>query len=171
MCSKKGFEVCSFGTNSQVKMPGPTADRPNTYSFGQSYDHIYNDLKTKDSNLYTQNGLLSMLERNKKLKNGPQRFQNSQSPFDIIFTCEERCFDIVCEDLREREIILNRPVHVINFDIPDTPDDAAIGARMILQLAQIIEEKKGISTDLIGDIIEEFQSKCTLPMLYTVLFY
>ena len=152
-------------------MPGPTADRPNTYSFGQSYEHIYNDLKTKDTNLYTQNGLLSMLERNKKLKNGPQRFQSSTSPFDVIFTCEERCFDIVCEDLREREIVLNKPVHVINFDIPDTPEDAAIGARMILQLAQMIEEKGMTEEKEIGGIIEDFQSKCTLPTLYTILFY
>lgn len=160
--------MCSFGTNSQVKMPGPTADRPNTYSFGQSYEHIYNDLKGKDSNLYTQNGLLSMLERNKKIKNGPQRFQSSNNPFDVIFTCEERCFDIVCEDLREREIKMNRAVHVINFDIPDTPEDAAIGARMILQLAQLIEDKKG---EGIEESIEEFQSKCNLPMLYTILYY
>lgn len=114
-----------------------------------------------------------MLERNKKLKNGPQRFQSSTSPFDVIFTCEERCFDIVCEDLREREIALNKPVHVINFDIPDTPEDAAIGARMILQLAQLIEEK-GMTEEgevEIGGIIEDFQSKCTLPTLYTILFY
>ena len=169
MIRKKGFEVCSFGTNSQVKMPGPTADRPNTYSFAQTYEHMYNDLKLKDGNLYTQNGLLSMLERNRKIKANPQRFQSSTTPFDIIFTCEERCFDIVCEDLREREVVLNLPVHVINFDIPDTPEDAAIGARMILQLAQLI----GGSDDLMGieRIIEDFQSKCVLPMLYTILFY
>lgn len=49
--SKKGFDVCSFGTNSQVKMPGPTADRPNTYSFGQTYEYMYNDLRTKDNDL------------------------------------------------------------------------------------------------------------------------
>ena len=159
--------MCSFGTNSQVKMPGPTADRPNTYSFGQSYEHIYNDLRGKDVNLYTQNGLLSMLERNKKIKGGPQRFQSSTSPFDVIFTCEERCFDIVCEDLREREEKIGYEVHVINFDIPDTPEDAAIGARMILQLAQLIEEKGGN----VGEIVEEFQGKCSLPMLYTILYY
>lgn len=151
-------------------MPGPTADRPNTYSFGQTYEHIYNDLKSKDSNLYTANGLLTMLERNKKIKGGPQRFQSSTSPFDVIFTCEERCFDIVCEDLREREVKIGRQVHVINFDIPDTPEDAAIGARMILQLAQLINDRNE-STSTIGEIVEEFQSKCTLPMLYTILYY
>lgn len=150
-------------------MPGPTADRPNTYGFGQSYEHIYNDLKGKDVNLYTQNGLLSMLERNKKIKGGPQRFQSSTRPFDVIFTCEERCFDIVCEDLREREVKVGKEVHVINFDIPDTPEDAAIGARMILQLAQLINDKDGSIG--IGEIVEDFQGKCTLPMLYTILYY
>lgn len=169
-CRKKGFDVCSFGTNSQVKMPGPTADRPNTYSFGQTYEHMYTDLRNKDTNLYTQNGLLSMLERNKRLKAGPQRFQTATVAFDVIFTCEERCFDIVCEDLRERSVRLNRPVHVVNFDIPDTPEDAAIGARLILQLAQQLADADNLE-EQIETLVDEFQMKCTLPMLHAVLYY
>ncbi len=35
-----------------VKVPGPSADRPNAYPFGTSYDHIYKDLAQKDSKLY-----------------------------------------------------------------------------------------------------------------------
>lgn len=111
-----------------------------------------------------------MLERNKKLKSGPQRFQTSTSSFDVIFTCEERCFDIVCEDLRERAVKLNRPVHVVNFDIPDTPEDAAIGARLISSLAQVIADSKNLDEE-IGNIINDFQLKCPLPMLYSILFY
>ncbi len=111
-----------------------------------------------------------MLERNKKLKSGPQRFQSSTSSFDVIFTCEERCFDIVCEDLRERPIRLNRPVHVVNFDIPDTPEDAAIGARLIQQLAQLLADSKDLDEE-VASIINDFQLKCPLPMLYSVLFY
>lgn len=48
---KKGFDVDSFGTNSMIKVPGPSVDRPNAYPFGTSYEQIYNDLKAKDSNL------------------------------------------------------------------------------------------------------------------------
>jgi len=40
-----------------------------------------------------------MLDRNKKIKKAPERFQDSTGIFDIIFTCEERCFDAVCEGL------------------------------------------------------------------------
>jgi RNA polymerase II subunit A C-terminal domain phosphatase SSU72 len=162
--------VCSFGTNSQVKMPGPSADRPNTYSFAQSYEHMYGDLKTKDADLYTQNGMLSILERNKKLKEKPQRFQAATSTFDVIFTCEERCFDIVCENLRDREPRLHRPVHVVNFDIPDTPEDAAIGARWILQLAQLLEDSQDLDEEIEG-ITKDFQNKSPLPMLYSVHYY
>jgi RNA polymerase II subunit A C-terminal domain phosphatase SSU72 len=111
-----------------------------------------------------------MLERNKKLKSGPQRFQTSTSAFDVIFTCEERCFDIVCEDLRERPIKLNRPVHVVNFDIPDTPEDAAIGARIIQQLAQLLADSTNLDEE-IASIINDYQVKCTLPMLYSILYY
>lgn len=94
---KKGFAVSSFGTNSLVKLPGPSPDKPNSYSFGTPYEQILTDLKTKDQALYTQNGILSLLERNRKIKAAPQRFQQVQELFDVIITCEERCFGIVCE--------------------------------------------------------------------------
>ena len=44
--------------------------------------------------MYTQNGILHMLERNKRIKRNPQRFQEfRESQFDIVFTVEERIFD------------------------------------------------------------------------------
>ena len=56
-------------------MPGPSADRPNVYEFGLSYEEIHSDLKRKDKTLYTQNGILHMLDRNRRIKYGPQRLQ------------------------------------------------------------------------------------------------
>ena len=52
MYSKKGFDVRSFGTGTQVKLPGKAADCPNIYPFNVSYDEIYEDLKRKDQNQY-----------------------------------------------------------------------------------------------------------------------
>lgn len=49
--SKKGFNVRSFGSGNQVKLPGPAADKPNIYEFGTTYDEMYKDLLAKDKNL------------------------------------------------------------------------------------------------------------------------
>ena len=94
---KKGFNVDSYGTGEKVKLPGPAADRPNVYEFGLSYEEIHSDLKRKDKTLYTQNGILHMLDRNRRIKYGPQRLQESEEKYDIIFTAEERVYDQVIE--------------------------------------------------------------------------
>ena len=52
LCSKKGFNVRSFGTGNQVKLPGPAANMPNIYDFDTTYDEMYSDLKRKDPDLY-----------------------------------------------------------------------------------------------------------------------
>ena len=46
---------------------------------------------------YTQNGILNMLDRNRRLKQRPERFQECQETFDLIITVEERVYDQVVE--------------------------------------------------------------------------
>lgn len=38
-----------------------------------------------------------MLDRNKRIKPRPERFQNCKDLFDLILTCEERVYDQVVE--------------------------------------------------------------------------
>ncbi|UYV69190.1 SSU72 [Cordylochernes scorpioides] len=180
MCgsSKKGFQVRSFGSGNQVKLPGPSPDRPNVYDFGTTYDQMYTDLKNKDCSLYpsipplsyTQNGILHMLDRNRRIKAHPERFQACADRFDVIFTAEERVFDQVVEELQSREPVDNTPVHIINVDIQDNHEEATIGAIMIYELARRIQDSDDLDND-IDDILQEFEARNNRSVLHAIQFY
>ncbi|EPS30380.1 RNA polymerase II subunit A C-terminal domain phosphatase ssu72 [Penicillium oxalicum] len=156
------FPVISFGTGSLVRLPGPSITQPNVYSFNTtSYNQMYEELEEKDARLYRHNGILNMLDRNRNLKWGPERFQDwvpgqprldhiskgdkgalgtEGGVVDVIITCEERCWDAVVDDLMNKGNQLNRPVHVFNVDIKDNHEEALVGGRAILDLANRLNE-------------------------------
>ncbi len=167
---KKGFNVLSFGTGDKIKLPGPSLSQPNVYEFGTSYEEIYQDLSKKDKSMYKQNGILHMLDRNRMLKPGPERFQNSQKQFDVIVTAEERVFDQVLEHFELSGNKYDELVHVINIDIQDNQEEATIGAFLFHELVQSLT----ISSDLdneIDELLQDFESKCNRQILHSVLFY
>lgn len=172
--AKRGLDVSSYGTNSMIKIPGLKKERPNVYPFGTSYQKIAEDLKEKDFNFYTQNGLLMLLERNKRIKEGPERFQNSlNTTYDIIICCEQRCFDIVCDDLLHRANAFNSqglPVHVININIKDTHEDATMASKTIVELCQKISTCTNLPCQ-IEPILANLYETSAYPIQYTQLFY
>ncbi|KAF9165842.1 RNA polymerase II subunit A C-terminal domain phosphatase [Actinomortierella ambigua] len=168
---KNGFVVNSYGTGTMVRLPGPSINQPNIYNFGTPYNDVYQELKRKDSTLYSSNGLLLMLDRNRKIKPSPERWQESTKEFDVIITCEERCFDAVCEDLIQRGETHSNPVHVINVEIKDNYEEAMVGGRMILSMATAIEQSRDLDHD-IQDILDKFQQRYpNAPVLHTVSFF
>lgn len=138
--SKKGFIVQSFGTAEKVKLPGTAADKPNVYDFSCTYEDIYNDLLNKDKIFYTQNGLLHMLDRNRRIKRKPEKFQESEDMFDLIITCEERVYDQVVDYFSMRPCVEHEIVHVVNVDIQDNTEEATIGAFLICELVSLISK-------------------------------
>ncbi|KAK9468619.1 RNA polymerase II subunit A [Lipomyces arxii] len=169
-----GYNVSSFGTGSAVRLPGTSIDRPNIYMFGTPYEEIYNELIAKDQRLYTANGVLNMIDRNRKVKRAPERWQEQQQIFDVVFTCEERCFDAVCDDLLNRGENCNRMVHVINVDIKDNHEEAAAGAKAILRLADLLSAAAKEAADIDGiitDVLVKWQEEFTFPSLHAVSYF
>lgn len=168
--SKKGFKVRSFGSGTQVKLPGAAPDRPNIYDFTISYEQMYQDLLSKDKLLYTQNGILHMLDRNRRIKSHPERFQSCYEKFDVIFTVEERVYDQVVEELCSRTPVENTPVHIINIDIQDNHEEATIGAFLICEMTQMMSESDDLDND-IDELLQEFEAKAQRIILHTIQFY
>lgn len=168
--AKKGFRVKSFGTGDKVKLPGVSADRPNCYEFGVPYDDIYNDLIEKDKSFYTQNGLLHMLDRNRRIKQHPERFQASSERFHVIITCEERVYDQVVEWISSQPSLYSQPVHVINVDIQDNHEEATLGAFIISDLVTRMSQSSDLDND-IDELLNKFESKNQRSILNCVLFY
>lgn len=215
------YPTISFGTGSLVRLPGPSISQPNTYSFNTtSYRHMYDELLAKDPRLYNANGILPMLERNKNVKWGPERWQDwrigvprvgkrlggeeadfaedkgyegtESGTVDVVITCEERVWDAVVDDLLTRGGPLNRPVHVFNVDIKDNHEEALVGGKAILELADALNaaarEERGEGDtngfdagdarrregfdEKVPDILAEWQERWpTLPALWTLAWF
>ncbi|KAG2667752.1 hypothetical protein I3843_15G126700 [Carya illinoinensis] len=172
LLKREGFEVSSYGTGAHVKLPGPSLREPNVYDFGTPYKQMYEDLRRKDSELYKRNGILPMLKRNSTVKLAPQRWQENAADgsFDVVFTFEEKVFDIVVEDLHNRDHVLLKTVLVINLEVKDNHEEAAIGARLTLDLCQEIEVSESWE-DSIDDIVANFEKQQRRKLLYSISFY
>ncbi|KAH9826137.1 RNA polymerase II subunit A C-terminal domain phosphatase SSU72 [Teratosphaeria destructans] len=131
---------------------------------------MYEELRSKDERLYRANGILPMLERNRgrvKVMGGPdpafsgpggehhvtendaeyksdKGYEGTEAgTVDVVITCEERCWDAVVDDLLTRGAPLNRPVHVFNVDIKDNHEEALVGGKAILELADALNTAAG----------------------------
>ncbi|XP_014271762.1 RNA polymerase II subunit A C-terminal domain phosphatase SSU72 [Halyomorpha halys] len=168
--SKKGFKVKSFGTGDKVKLPGTAVDKPNVYDFSSTYEEIYQDLQNKDKSFYTQNGLLHMLDRNRRIKTRPERFQSSSEKFDIVITCEERVYDQVVEYFENRSPEDSASVHIINFDIQDNHEEATIGAFHICEFMSLVATCEDLDNEM-DSLIHTYEEKVHRTLLHCVLFY
>jgi RNA polymerase II subunit A C-terminal domain phosphatase SSU72 len=173
-------QVLSSGVGQSIKFPGPSADKPNIFPFGTTFEHIHRELQRKDEALYEKKGLLALLQRNMDIKKASQRFQDMwpRSPSDIVFCFEERVFDHVCEfiELEEKHHPSANRVHAFNLTVNDSPEDAEKGAFLVLPLTAVLCADfltKLLGTegweDQISDAVAEFERDSGCPLVYALL--
>lgn len=79
-----------------------------------------------------------MLDRNRRIKRNPEKFQRCTERFDIIITVEERVYDQVVDYMESKITEANQPVHIINMDIQDNHEEATIGAFLLCDLVTAV---------------------------------
>jgi RNA polymerase II subunit A C-terminal domain phosphatase SSU72 len=169
--NKHGYKVSSFGAGSKVRLPGEAIDKPNVYDFGTPYDHILADLKRKNARRYTKNGMIQMVDRDRKVKKAPERWQDSvDQHFDLVVTYEKRVYDIVVADLEQRETEESRPAHVVNLDTPDNHAEAKTASELTLKLVDKVYASEDWEDEM-TNILDDYEAKYDRPVLMTVMFY
>ena len=79
---------------------------------------------------------------------GPEKFQECKKEFEIILTVEEKVYDQVLECFNSRDSVSETPVHVINMNVVDNPEDATIGAFLLCELAQLLTNSDDLDNDI-----------------------
>ncbi|CAN0551644.1 unnamed protein product [Ectocarpus sp. 12 AP-2014] len=101
LLKEHNFQVESYGTGREVRLPGKDIASPEVFPFGTPYRDIFDKLKAKDEALFSQNNLLPLVARNAMVKAAPQRFQEIEGPdladFDVVLCFETRVFYLVVE--------------------------------------------------------------------------
>ena len=160
-----GLRVESYGTGTQVRLPGRTAMEPRVYKFGVPYEEMYKSMTStpEDEEFFARNKVLQLCRRGAAVKRAPQRWQDMPSDFvsehDVVIAFEERIYDAVVEDLQIREPTENfAPIHVICLDTKDNPHEAQLQGQVALDLCWRLEAAQDLITEA-PEILDQFEKE------------
>ncbi|KAK8887261.1 RNA polymerase II subunit A C-terminal domain phosphatase [Tritrichomonas musculus] len=179
--AKNNYNVCSYATNSQISILGPTKN--NLYDFGTTYKEIIANLKEQGTaavEFYESQEIIKMVERDCKLKEKPERFAstfelNTQKFFDIIFTYQKRyVMEKVIAEFHANGNVNFELCHVINIETKDKYETALASSHCTLLLAQrfteVVNQGKDI-TEEVERILNPLIESEGLPLSYHCVAY
>lgn len=170
---REGYNVCSYGTNATIRLPGASAGTPNEYAYGITYRDIHTDLVQKDEGLYRANGLLMLMERNMRIKEAPEYFFSAERRFSLVITCEFRCFEAIFDHY----VSAGPPAgtgkfYLVNFDILDTQKDALVGSRRIAEfVGYFAEYDTGDMDQTVLKAFSRYTEQRGLNFMFSVINY
>jgi RNA polymerase II subunit A C-terminal domain phosphatase SSU72 len=159
-----GLRCASYGTGTQVRLPGRTAMEPKIFKFGTPYYEMYNQLSStvEDGMYFYKNGVLQLCQRGAAVKTSPTRWQDCMTvnEHQVVICFEERIYDAVIEDIQNREPTNDfHEMHIICLDTKDNPTEAAVSGQVCLDLCWRLEQcHETLSTDA-AMIIDQFQQE------------
>mmetsp|Transcript_6349 Transcript_6349/g.14321 ORF Transcript_6349/g.14321 Transcript_6349/m.14321 type:complete len:226 (-) Transcript_6349:127-804(-) len=163
--SNAGLTVESYGTGTQVRLPGKSAMEPRIFKFGTPYAEMYASLAAtpEDRAFFVHNGVLHLCKRGAAVKLAPQRWQDTSTStvqeHDVVIAFEERIYDAVIEDLQMREPTEDfKAIHVICLDTKDNPHEAQLQGKVALELCWILEQTQDLDSEA-PELIEQFQEQ------------
>jgi RNA polymerase II subunit A C-terminal domain phosphatase SSU72 len=169
-----GHSVNSYGVGQNVKLPGLSADRPVVFKFGVPYEAMAAELKQTSAGaaMYTENGVLAMLSRNAMIKRAPEHWSHAaKERFDVILAFEARVFESLVDDfVSSRSPSLFAPAFLFNLEIRDTHTDAAEGARVAVDLVELLDASDDIETDVYG-IVAQIEKTYNLTVFMVPVFF
>ncbi|KAL7454353.1 hypothetical protein ACHAWC_005994 [Mediolabrus comicus] len=160
-----GMRVESYGTGTQVRLPGKSAMEPRNFKFGTPYADMYKSLSgtPEDEAFFIHNGVLQLCKRGSSVKLAPQRWQDTPTAdiqqHDVVIAFEERIYDAVIEDLQTREPTEEfKAIHVICLDTKDNPHEAQLQGTVALELCWLLEQTEDLDLEA-PELVEQFQEQ------------
>ena len=74
------------------------------------------------------------------------------------------------KDVLNREGDGTRSVHIINIEIKDNHTEAALGGKIILRLASLLQQSQDVDGE-ISTILSQLESETSARILHAVSFY
>ncbi|KAL0232395.1 hypothetical protein PCE1_002736 [Barthelona sp. PCE] len=161
------FDCRSYGTGDVVRLPHRNPRQTNDFKFNVAYQTMHDKLSESNHRVYTEMGVLGMLERNASIKSHPERFTDLSNHVDFIICFQPKVFDQVLEDLRRKGIVHGGKMsYVINFDTIDSLDNAEQSAKYVYEFVKKLEGLNDLSE--LSEVIEDFQLNIPIEMMWTV---
>lgn len=174
-----GLNVESYGTGTNVRLPGRSAMEPQVFKFGTPYAQMYDAMSgnSEDQAFFTHNGVLQLCRRGAAVKLAPQRWQDTSNTdianHDVVIAFEERIFDAVVDDLGTREPDQLVPLLIICLDTKDNPHEARLQGRIALDLCWTLEhcdDLQGEHSEILDQFQEERMTHTPIKLLYQLCY-